>query len=68
MIPDQNFCVLSALDFNHCSRYKITVLMTRWDQVENQVLVGKRNLKYVCDVCPKLNATKYKYIHMKSAW
>lgn len=34
--------------------------MSRWDQLENQVLVGKMNLKYVCDVCPKLNATKYK--------
>lgn len=34
--------------------------MSRRDQLENQVLVGKMNLKYVCDVCPKLNATKYK--------
>lgn len=34
--------------------------MTRWDQLETQVMVGKINLKYVCDVCPKLNATKYK--------
>lgn len=34
--------------------------MSRWDQLENQVLVGKMNLKYVCDVCPKLHIIKYK--------
>ena len=35
-------------------------MMTGWEQPENEVMVGKINLKYVCDVCPKLNATKYK--------
>lgn len=34
--------------------------MTKWDQLENQVLVGKINLRYVYDMCPKLNAIKYK--------